>query len=87
MSKRVVCAVMDSAVLAFGQPIVAVSVGVVVRSFADEVNRVAVDNALSQHPEDYTLHFLAEFDDEFGSFSLPEGGQRVLARGKDVKQP
>lgn len=82
--KRYVCAVFDSAVQAFGQPFFVPALGAALRSFADEVNRSAPDNALHAHPEDYTLHALGTFEDETGTFEWTEDSRRVLARGKDV---
>jgi hypothetical protein len=82
--KRYVCAVFDSAVMAYGQPFFVPAIGAALRSFTDEVNRKASDNALSQHPEDYTLHVLATFDDETGRFDSDADTFRVLARGKDI---
>lgn len=82
--KRYVCAVFDSAVLAFGQPFFVPALGAALRSFSDEVNRAAPDNALHAHPEDYTLHALGTFEDETGTFEADEDSRRVLARGKDV---
>lgn len=81
--KRVVCTVVDSAAELHGQPMFFASVGVAIRSFTDEVRRKAEDNGLYQHPEDYTLMYLYDFDDEHGLMSEPEGGRRVLIRGKD----
>lgn len=86
MSKRCVLAVFDSAILAFGQPIFVPAIGAGLRSFVDEVNRQAADNNLCNHAEDFSLHYLSDFEDETGEFTAPEGGARVLARGKDVKQ-
>ena len=86
MSKRCVLAVRDSAVQAFGQPLFVPAIGAGLRSFVDEVNRAAPDNQFNQHPDDFELHYLADFDEETGQFTSPEGGQRVLTRGKDVKQ-
>lgn len=83
--KRVVCAVFDSAVQAFGQPIFAPAVGAVVRSFSDEVNRSALDNPMFGHPDDYELFYLGLFDEESGLFSEGES-VRSLSRGKDVKR-
>lgn len=80
--KRVICAVFDSAVQAFGQPIFCRSIGEGLRSFADEINRKGADHMLSAHPEDYVLHLLGTFDDESGDFDGSDG--RVLARGQDV---
>lgn len=84
MTKCVVIAAKDSAIQAFGRPVFAPSPGAAVRSFVDEVNRQADDNPFNKHPEDFELVWLAEFDDETGVFTLPEGGSRVLARAKDV---
>lgn len=86
MTKRCVLAVFDSAIQAFGQPIFVPAIGAGVRSFSDEVNRSAADNQLANHPEDFELHYVADFDDESGEFFEPKEGKRVLARGKDVKQ-
>lgn len=82
--KRYVCAVWDSAAGAYGQPFFVPALGSAIRSFTDEVNRKAPDNALNMHPEDYTLHVLATFDDERGIFESDADTFRVLTRGKDV---
>lgn len=86
MTRMIVCAVMDTAVQAYARPIFLPSVGMALRSFSDEVNRAAPDNQMNVHPDDFSLWVLAEFDDEAGMFLEPEGGRRVLVRGKDVKQ-
>jgi hypothetical protein len=82
--KMCVVAVRDSAVGAFNRPFYAPSIGVAVRSFSDEVNRKAADNIMSQHPEDFELWYIANFDEELGRFETIDA--RVLARGKDVVQ-
>lgn len=84
--KRAVCAVYDSAVELYGQPMFVAGVGAALRSFIDEVNRAAPDNALYSHPEDYTLFHLADFDDTTGEFLPTERGIVALARGKDVSK-
>lgn len=78
---KVVCAVFDTAVQSFGQPFFVVHRGAAIRSFQDEVNRKADDNSLYQHPEDYNLHQLAEFDEETGEF---KEASELLIRGKDA---
>lgn len=86
MLRQVVC-VFDSAVQAFGSPFMVPALGAALRAFSDEVNRKSdrvEDSPLYHHPEDYTLHLLAAFDDLTGEYSAPEGGRRVLARGQDV---
>lgn len=82
--KRAVCAVFDSAVMSYGQPFFVPAVGAALRSFVDEVNRADKDNSLYNHPEDYVLFHLADFDDETGEFVATDRGIVSLARGKDV---
>lgn len=55
------------------------------RSFTDEVNRVAPDNPLSMHPDDYTLWYLGHWDEDSGVFSSDDQGARPVARGKDLR--
>ena len=79
---RLICAVFDSASNTFGQPIFVVARGQAIRSFQDEVQRQAADNTLNQHPEDFELYLLGEYDDTTGDLrglTSPE----VLVRGKD----
>lgn len=79
---RLVVAVRDSAVGVFGQPFFVTARAQAIRSFSDEVNRVAADNDLNKHPGDFELFALAEYDDltgRFGSIGDPE----MLIRAKD----
>ena len=55
MAKVVVVAVRDRAIDAFGRPFFVPTIGVALRSFHDEMNRQAPDNAMAAHPEDYDL--------------------------------
>lgn len=84
MSVLVVVAVRDSAVKAYGRPIFVPSVGVALRSFSDEVNREAAENAMNMHPSDFELFEIAAFDEDTGVFRDAPEGVRSLARGKDV---
>jgi hypothetical protein len=79
--KRILVAVRDSAMAAFMNPFVVQATGQAVRSFTDEVNRAAQDNALNQHPEDFELYQVGFFDDDTGEFS---NELARLVRGKDV---
>lgn len=82
--KLVVVSVYDRAAGAYGRPIFVPSVGAALRSFQDEVNRKAEDNTMYQHPEDFELFQLAEFDDVEGRFNgLQE--PKALAYGRTVK--
>lgn len=82
--KQKVCAVFDSAMEAFLRPFFVPTTNMAVRSFTDEVNRAAEENAMNKHPEDYTLHCLGDFDEETGEFSKHEAC--ILVRAKDVKK-
>lgn len=80
----IVVSVYDRASEVFGRPAFIPARGAAVRSFTDEVNRVAPDNELNRHPDDFDLYVLAEFEDSKGVFSPIDGGPVVLVRGKDV---
>lgn len=75
-------AIRDRAADVFGQPMFFPSTGLAVRGFSDEVNRVAPDNNLNKHPEDFDLFQLGEYDDETGTMSATRPEQ--VAVGKDV---
>lgn len=61
--KYVVGAVRDSKADCFNRPIFMQSVGSMIRSFQDEVNRSADDNAMNRHPGDFALYELGSYDD------------------------
>lgn len=83
--KRVILCVKDSATELFGQPFFVPAVGAGLRDFIDQVNRRAEDNPLFQHPEDFYLYHLGEYDDETGTFHAHElGCPAMLMRGKDA---
>lgn len=66
MAILIVCAVRDSAVDHFGQPIFVRALGEATRSFVDEINRAG--SAFNAHPSDYELFHLGTYNDEDGSF-------------------
>lgn len=82
--KLVLCSVKDRAADAYGRPMFVPSVGVAIRSFSDEVNRVDPDNQLNKHPDDFDLYELGEFDDNTGLFVLHDQ-PKLLSLGKQVK--
>ena len=82
--KMVICSIRDSAADAYGRPFFLPSVGVAIRSFTDEVNRPSEDNQIYQHPEDFDLFELGEFDDTTGRFVLLDVPKH-LALGRMVK--
>ncbi|WNK14868.1 MAG: nonstructural protein [Microvirus sp.] len=87
MTKLIICGLWDSAVQAYTRPIFVQAAGQALRSFIDEVNRADKDNNLHNHPEDFELRYLGEWDDETGAFSVGDSHASVLARGKDVINP
>lgn len=82
---KVCCAVWDSAAQVYGQPIFVPTVAVAARSFIDECGRVADDNPLSKHPEDFELRVLGEYDDSTGLLIPSPEGPRLLIRAKEVR--
>jgi hypothetical protein len=82
--KLVLCTVKDRAADAFGRPMFVPSVGVAIRSFSDEVNRKDAENQLYNHPDDFDLYELGEFDDNTGLFTLHDQ-PKLLSLGKQVK--
>jgi hypothetical protein len=79
-----VVSVKDRAADVFNRPFFVPHRNVAIRDFTDEVNRVAGDNQLNKHPDDFDLYLLGEFDDSSGSFINNE--PQVLVRAKDVLQ-
>lgn len=63
---KVIAAIRDVKAGIFMQPFFVPAVGVAVRNVQDEVRRVADDNMLNMHPEDFELWQLGTFDDETG---------------------
>jgi len=82
--KLIICTVKDRAADAYGRPMFVPSTGVAIRSFSDEINRNNADNQLYNHPDDFDLYELGEFDDNSGLFSLHEQ-PKLLSLGKQVK--
>ena len=82
--KQIVCAVYDSQAKAYARPIFVPAVGLAIRSFMDEVNRQAPDNTLNQHPQDFHLAQLGEYDEDTGTFTNHEPVPKILLRGNDA---
>lgn len=80
--KQFILSVRDAASGMFRHPAHVPSVGMHMRAFSDEVNRLAPDNLLYHHPEDFDLYDLGEFDDETGEYTCRE--PRVVMRGRDA---
>lgn len=79
-------AVHDSAAEAFARPMFLPAKGAAVRTFADEVNRVADDNPLYKHPEHFDLYELGSYDDATGKIEALETPKHVVA-ARDLFAP
>lgn len=66
---KYICAVYDRAAECFGNPFFVSATGLAIRDFTIEVNRDAKENLLSQHPLDFELYCLGEFDEAIGEFT------------------
>lgn len=64
-----IIAVRDKKTDSFSRPFFAQTPASAIRSFSDEVNRQAQDNPYYQHPEDYALYELGQYNDSDGSIN------------------
>lgn len=80
--KYFILSVRDRAADVFGVPMFVASIGGAIRSFGDEVNRRAENNAIAAHPEDFDLYKLGTYDDAAASFDILEHPQQI-ARAQD----
>lgn len=72
-------AVYDQGVQAFMRPWFVRTKGEAIRIFTDETNRKGGENnALSTHPEDYSLYFLGTWDDTSGKIEQPEIPEKLI---------
>lgn len=82
-----IVSVRDRAIDTFGQPVFVNNIGGAIRSFGDEIKRPHTaerPNQFNQHPDDFDLYLMGEFDDETGEF-VTDGPPRQIAVGKDYK--
>lgn len=72
---HIICAVRDRQLDAFMRPFTAATRGQAIRAFTDEVNRQGSD--IGQHPEDYELYELGQFDDDTGKLTSADKPQSI----------
>lgn len=77
-----IVSVKDRAADVFNRPFFVPHRNVAIRDFTDEVNRVAADNQLNKHPDDFDLYLMGQFNDNTGEFLLSEA--ILLVRAKDL---
>lgn len=80
-----ICAVRDAAADVYGRPFFVPTKAVALRHFADEVNRIADDNAWNRHPEHFELFELGVFEDGTASFVMLSKPKQV-ATALEVKR-
>lgn len=79
----------------FSQPMFVLHIGQAIRSFGDECKRKEPGNVLGQHPEDFELILIGEYDDIAGCFLTYDGidpddtkawGHKQIAIGSNYKE-
>lgn len=83
--KLKVCAVHDEMAKAYMRPMFVPAKGLAIRSFLDEANRPDKENTLYQHPEDFALYYLGEWDEETGEFETLANPE-LLMSGRNAKK-
>lgn len=68
--KLQVFAVRDAKAQTFGNPFCFPTAGVALRSLASEVNKGGPDSMIAQHPDDFEIFHLGEFDPQVARFDL-----------------
>ena len=81
-----VVSIFDLAAGVYSRPVYTTSKGMAIRSFKDEVNRVADTNDINRHPEDFALFLLGEWDDNTGHFFGNDEGPVRLVSAVDLKE-
>lgn len=76
--KLYIFAVRDSKSSQFGTPMFLQSEGIAVRSLGDEVNKGNSDSIVAQHPEDFELFHLGEWDTDSAQFVLLPAPRSVV---------
>lgn len=68
--KLYVCAIRDIKTDLFGMPLCVPALGAAIRSFEDQCKGIigGADSTLRNHPEDFELYKIAEYDDAKGEF-------------------
>lgn len=83
--KLKVYSIFDTAAQAFTQPFFMHNDGLAIRAFQDNVNAKEPNN-ISQHPDQFALYLLGDFDDSTGDIDKLEQPRRI-ALGIEMKNP
>lgn len=82
--KYKVCVIRDSAADVFGVPLFFGAIGQAVRAFSDRVQVDSKENPLFNHPQDFELFCVGEYDDVDASFECEV--PRSLIRATDCRK-
>ncbi|WNK12648.1 MAG: nonstructural protein [Microvirus sp.] len=85
--KFFVIAIRDMVAEAYSVPQFVVNIGASVRGFGDEIRRAKPDHnpaPLQDHPEDFNMYLLGEYEDSAGVFELH--APSLIAQGRDYKE-
>lgn len=85
MSTLMIVACKDAAVGTFMRPWFCRSKPEAVRLFGDVVNRSEGENQIAQHPDDYSLWYLAEFDENTGQIVGVSSPEKIVEASLLVK--
>jgi len=79
--KLQICVVRDRAIDQFGNPFFVTAIGQATRSFTDGVNSGKADDLVAQHPDDFDLYHLGEYDAGTARFLLLDSPVVVVRVG------
>lgn len=79
---KIICAIKDNAVEAFGQPIFVNHRNEAIRAFGDEMQNP--QSTMHKHPNDYDLYIIGRYNEETGE--LFDDSKERIARGIDYVQ-
>jgi len=83
MELQIICT-RDIVANVYGQPMFVVHIGQAIRSFGDECQRAEKGNVLYEHPEDFELWHLGQWNDNNAHFEIGEPKQ--LAVGANYRR-
>ena len=75
--------VYDRAAENYNTPMFMAAKGQAIRAFDDQAN--SEDSMINKHPEDYTLFYIGEFDDDTGLLT-PANKPQSMGKGSDFKK-
>lgn len=78
--------VKDRALNVYNLPFTQQTVAQAVRGFTDEVNSDPTRSGVAQHPDDYDLYLIGQYDEQTANIK-PLDMIELVVRGKDLVRP